>query len=113
MLFALLARSGPEFGNGIEHRATRTTICQQSRWSAGLKTLDRDDLEMLIRGVKLDDENTQVWRKDPGTYITIAANSVYTLVQRDFAPIEIRMKHVIDRETLFPNCSRVPKSISI
>jgi uncharacterized protein (DUF885 family) len=47
-------------------------------------------------------ETFRDWSWDPLTYTSIAGNSVYLLVARDFAPLPIRMRHVAARLRAWP-----------
>ncbi len=64
-----------------------------------------DDAEIF--GAKLDRELLQLqtrelWRHDPSTYTTDAAEAVYSLVARNFAPAKVRLRDVILRERQLP-----------
>jgi uncharacterized protein (DUF885 family) len=76
-----------------------------------LADLDRLDSTRLSRAVQVDahllrhaleytvwqDEKLRDWSWDPLTYTSLAGNSVYLLLARDFAPLPARMGHVADR----------------
>ncbi len=47
-------------------------------------------------------ETFRDWNWDPLTYTSLAGNSVYLLVARDFAPLPIRMTHVAARLRAWP-----------
>ena len=72
---------------------------------AGLNAGDRDDREVLIGQVKgelLYEERVPTWRTNPDQYLQLATGSVFTLVQRDFAPLPERMRSAIARERQIP-----------
>lgn len=50
----------------------------------------------------LEDEKMELWKKDPDKYSSIAIRTVFTIIQRDYAPLEERLKHVIAREEKLP-----------
>ena len=64
-------------------------------------------------------EHLQEWAWDPVAYTGLAGNAVYSLMARDFAPVEERLNHVTSRLTEFPRlleqvratleAARVPK----
>jgi uncharacterized protein (DUF885 family) len=66
---------------------------------------ERNDRDIVIADIKadlLDLETIRLWRKNPDIYSNAATSSVFTLVLRDFAPLETRMANVIARERLIP-----------
>lgn len=50
----------------------------------------------------LDTEKMKLWQKDPDLYSSAAIKSVFSIVQRDFAPLDTRLKSVIAREEKLP-----------
>ena len=64
-------------------------------------------------------EHLQEWAWDPVAYTGLAGNAVYSLMARDFAPVEERLNHVTSRLARFPRlleqvratleAARVPK----
>jgi uncharacterized protein (DUF885 family) len=86
----------------------------------GLSAIETADREMLlnsIRGTLLELETIRGWEKDPDTYTGGAANSIYVIMSRKFAPPDDRLRSVIARENHFPkyfatarsNLKNVPK----
>ncbi len=72
---------------------------------AGLAPLDRDDRDMLmaaIDGDLLEEESIQGWRHDPDTYVSLASGALFSLIERDFAPLPERLRSVIAREAAIP-----------
>lgn len=70
-----------------------------------LSPIDRDDRDVLaaeIDGQLLGETTTQQWRHNPGTYVDLTTNAIYSLIERDFAPLPTRMACVIARENLLP-----------
>ncbi len=59
-------------------------------------------LESSIRGHLLDLENIRLWEKDPSYYNGIISSALFGLVQREFAPIDERVKSLIARERRIP-----------
>ncbi len=50
----------------------------------------------------LDNEKMKLWQKDPDRYSSAAIKSVFSIVQRDFAPLDERLRSVIAREEKLP-----------
>ena len=72
---------------------------------AGLSPLEAADRETLlnsIRGSLLSLEAIRSWEKDPDGYSGGAANSIYVLMSRRFAPPNERLSSVVAREGQFP-----------
>ncbi len=65
--------------------------------------LDATLLESLINGHLLDLANIRMWAKDPNFYNTQAGTALFTLIERDFAPIDERLKSLIARERQIPD----------
>lgn len=81
-----------------------------------LKAFEELDFDQLSRDSQIDwnlvvgDINSQLldltevqnWKKNPDMYSSAATEGVFVLIQRDFAPIEERLKSVIAREEQIP-----------
>ena len=65
--------------------------------------LDATVLESLINGRLLDLANIRIWAKDPGFYNTQAATALFSLIERDFAPVDDRLESLIARERRIPD----------
>src|SRR5881394_2838647 len=66
-----------------------------------LSALDRDDREIMIATIHsalLEEERVQMWRKNPDNYSSAVTSSIFSLVKRNFAPLEVRLRSVIERE---------------
>ncbi len=50
----------------------------------------------------LDIEKMKLWQKDPDFYSSAAIRSVFSIVQRDYAPLDQRLNSVITREEKLP-----------
>jgi uncharacterized protein (DUF885 family) len=59
-------------------------------------------LESSIRGHLLNLENIRLWENSPAYYNTIISGALFSLVQRDYAPVDERLKRLIARERLVP-----------
>lgn len=72
---------------------------------ARLSQTDRDDRDVLVGEIDrtlLEDETIQLWRHDPSTYVNLLTSAAFQLIERDFAPLQERMKNTIARENLMP-----------
>jgi uncharacterized protein (DUF885 family) len=73
--------------------------------TARLARAKQVDAQLLHHELEYTIWQTQVfrdWSWDPLTYTSLAGNSVYLLVARDFAPLPIRMAHVAARLRAWP-----------
>lgn len=72
---------------------------------AGLNSTDAADREMLLGSLRSSILTLRVfrpWQKDPDTYSGIAANSVYVVMDRKFAPADERLRSAVAREKQIP-----------
>ncbi len=86
-------------------RLKDTTAKLRAIDGAGLTAMDRDDRDILlaqIDGQLLADETVQLWRHDPSTYVNLLTTAAFQLVERDFAPLDQRMRSLIAREARLP-----------
>jgi uncharacterized protein (DUF885 family) len=70
-----------------------------------LSPLERDEREVMmatIHSLLLEEDRVQMWRKNPDTYSSAVTSSIFTLIKRDFAPPEERLRSVIEREKQIP-----------
>jgi len=63
---------------------------------------DRDVLDAEIGREVLEEQTIQHWRHNPGSYVDLLTTAIYALIERDFAPLETRMRSAIARETQIP-----------
>jgi uncharacterized protein (DUF885 family) len=71
-----------------------------------LSPADRDDRDVLAAEIGrslLEEQTIQRWRHDPSSYVDLVTTAVYGLIERDFAPLDSRMRSVIARENLVPS----------
>lgn len=72
---------------------------------AKLSPMDRDDKAIFVawlKGQLLEDETIQMWRRNPDQYVGLALGAVNALVDRDFAPLDERLKLTVARENAIP-----------
>jgi uncharacterized protein (DUF885 family) len=80
--------------------------------AAKLTPRERDDRDILaaeISGQLLEEERVQQWRHNPDTYVALATQGAYTLIERNFAPLQTRMQAVIAREQQIPTLFKTAK----
>src|SRR5260370_37603630 len=71
----------------------------------GLSQMETADREMLLSAIRSELLSLQVirtWEKDPDTYSTGAANSIYVIMSRNFPSPDNRLRSVAAREKQFP-----------
>ncbi len=71
----------------------------------GLDETDAGDRAYLlgtIRSALLTLETIRPWQRDPDFYSTAIANGAYTIMERDYAPAEVRLAALIARERNMP-----------
>ncbi len=68
-----------------------------------LNRMDREILLSYIDNQLLDLEVLQNWKKNPDMYSSGVTSSVFSLIKRDYAPIDQRMQSVIAREEGIPD----------
>lgn len=69
---------------------------------AAESSYDARIFEASLESTLLNLQERQTWRHDPSFYTGQAANAVYSLLTRDFAPLRDRTKSVIARERAIP-----------
>ncbi len=72
---------------------------------AGLDESMQGDLAIMrsnIRGNLLELETIRAWEKNPDTYSSGITNSAFVLMERDFAPVDERLRSLIAREKQMP-----------
>ncbi|MEJ2007653.1 MAG: DUF885 domain-containing protein [Acidobacteriota bacterium] len=70
---------------------------------SAVNQFDATLLESLINGHLLDLTSIRMWAKDPTFYNNLAGTALFALIERDFAPIDERLKSLIARERQIPN----------
>ncbi|MBO0912470.1 MAG: DUF885 family protein, partial [Acidobacteria bacterium] len=68
----------------------------------GGQAADREWLISSIHSGLLELEDIQMWRKDPGHYSGNLTNSIFVIMKRDYAPLNARLRSVIERENKIP-----------
>ncbi|WP_419804293.1 DUF885 domain-containing protein [Terriglobus sp.] len=70
--------------------------------------LDRgvaDDRELLMNSIRsqlLSLETIRMWEKNPDNYPSGVTGSIFTLMEREFAPVDTRLRAAVARERLIP-----------
>ncbi|HZT68652.1 MAG TPA: DUF885 domain-containing protein [Terriglobia bacterium] len=70
---------------------------------SAVNLFDATVLASLISGHILDLATIRMWSKDPNFYNNLAGTALYTLIERDFAPIDERLASLIARERRIPD----------
>lgn len=68
-----------------------------------LDQADYDILENELRGSILEIEVVRNWERNPNAYLFTASGAVFQLINRDFAPLEERMRSAIGRMKRVPD----------
>jgi uncharacterized protein (DUF885 family) len=63
---------------------------------------DRDILLNSIRAQLLQLEVIRGWEKNPDNYSTGVTNSIFTIMERPYAPVNVRLRAAVEREKLIP-----------
>lgn len=72
---------------------------------AGLSDTELGDREMMLARVRaglFDIDANRWWNKDPDRYSAIVSDSAFVLMQRNFAPAEVRLAALVARERKMP-----------
>jgi uncharacterized protein (DUF885 family) len=72
-----------------------------SAWSLSA----RDDLELLRSHIKseiFESEVLKEWKRNPDHYSSFLGETIFPLIKRDFAPLDVRLRSVIERERKMP-----------
>jgi uncharacterized protein (DUF885 family) len=72
---------------------------------AALPPLDQADYDILESDLRSRILNTEVirnWERNPNTYLFTASGAVFQLINRDFAPLEQRMRSAVSRMKQVP-----------
>ena len=81
--------------------------------SAALSEWARGDQQLLINKVRstlLMLREIKPWQKDPDTYSAGISNAAYVLMERDFAPVDERLRLLIAREKQMPGALQAARS---
>ncbi len=80
---------------------------------AALPPLDQADYDILenhLRARILEEEVERGWERDPNRWLGLASYSVYQLINRDFAPLEERMRSAVSRMKKVPEVFAAARS---
>ena len=94
-----------DFSLAAHRRARQRLLKYLSEFQAinprTLSQLDRDDREIMIATIHsalLEEERVQMWRKNPDNYSSAATSSIFSLIKRNFASPDERLRSVVARE---------------
>jgi uncharacterized protein (DUF885 family) len=98
-----------DFSLAAHQRNRRRLLEYQAAFQAinprTLSQLDRDDREIMIATIHsalLEEDRVQMWRKNPDSYSGAVTSSIFSLIKRNFAPPDERLRSVIAREKQIP-----------
>src|SRR5260370_38052130 len=75
---------------------------------------DRDDREIMIASIQsnlLEEDRVQLWRKNPDNYSGAVTGTIFSIVKRNFAPAEERLRSVIEREKQIPRALSLAREV--
>jgi uncharacterized protein (DUF885 family) len=112
-----LSRAGIAKQIALLKRFETRTLALDPKNLHAADSADREMLLSALRGSLLSLEVIRGWEKDPDTYSSGAANSIYVIMSRKFASRDERLRSVVAREKKFPgyfaaaraNLKNVPK----
>jgi len=96
------SRSGIEKHIASLKKFEARTVALDPKGLSQMETADREMLLSAIRSELLSLQVIRTWEKDPDTYSTGAANSIYVIMSRNFASPDDRLRSVVAREKQFP-----------
>ncbi|HVS83097.1 MAG TPA: DUF885 domain-containing protein [Pyrinomonadaceae bacterium] len=82
--------------------------------SRALSLLERDDREIMIASIHsilLEEDRLQQWRKNPDAYSGAVTSSIFSIMKRNFAPAEERLRSVIEREKQIPRALQQARAV--
>ena len=94
---ASLDRQAAEL-HGYEAKVSAFPATDLSEWDAG----DRAFLLGNVRSQLLTLEKIRPWEKNPDWYSSGITNSAFTIIERNYAPADVRLKALIAREQQMP-----------
>jgi uncharacterized protein (DUF885 family) len=97
-----LSRSGIEKHIASLKKFEARTVALDPKGLGQMETADREMLLSTIRSELLSLQVIRTWEKDPDTYSSGAANSIYVIMSRNFASPDDRLRSVVAREKQFP-----------
>ncbi len=98
----------PVTPDSVKEELERLKAYSKRFQNVDFKSLSRDnkiDWNLIVSNIEariLDLDEVEEWRRNPDYYSTQANLSVFTLIQREFAPKEERLKSVIARQKQIP-----------
>jgi uncharacterized protein (DUF885 family) len=89
----------------VDFLKTELAALPQQVDRSALPPLDRADYDIFESNLQariLELEEVRGWERNPNTYLSLASGSVYQLINRDFAPLEQRMRSAVARMARVP-----------
>jgi len=88
--------------NAEDHASLQTLLAIEQQNLSPRTLVDAKSLELQIRDNLLQNETMALWRHRPDNYVGNASYAIFPLINRDFAPLTMRMRDVIARENAIP-----------
>ncbi|HEV7859511.1 MAG TPA: DUF885 domain-containing protein [Pyrinomonadaceae bacterium] len=79
-----------------------------------LSQAERDDRDLVVNNIKaqlLEEQRIQMWRRNPDIYSATITGSIFSLIKRNFASTEERMRSVIAREQQMPSALQAARKV--
>jgi uncharacterized protein (DUF885 family) len=101
------------------HQSYQRTLQNYLKEFAALDTrklsqAERDDRDLVVNNIKaqlLEEQRIQMWTRNPDIYSSTITGSIFTLVKRNFASTEERMRSVIAREQQVPAALQAARKV--
>jgi len=101
----------------LSARAVAAHIARDKAMLLALSAIDSQHLSpdvaidrtMLVNSINDDlllTETLQQWKHNPDMYTGIASGAVYSIIERNYAPLTVRMRYAIERERAVPRLLR-------
>lgn len=75
---------------------------------------DGDDREIMIASIQsllLEEDQVQMWRKNPDYYSGAATSTIFSIMKREFAPASERLRSVVEREKQIPRALQQARAV--
>jgi uncharacterized protein (DUF885 family) len=93
---------------GVQHQVAALHDWEKKLGTIDPKALDAEpaaDYQILLNSIRaqlLQLEIVRPWEKNPDTYSSGVTGSIFSLMERNYAPANVRLRAVVEREKLIP-----------
>ena len=93
---------------GVQRQVTALHEWEKKFAAIDPKALDAEpaaDYQILVNSLRaqlLQLEVVRGWEKNPDTYASGPTNSIFSIMERPYAPVNVRLRAVVEREKLIP-----------